>query len=115
MDRPKPKPSKLAIASLWLLLLGFLTGIFWVAEGPPLSVETRDCVLLDGPETQQSRRSISHSVETSCGKLSIRGYDRWQYGSLAELGGSYRFTIEHRLFSQRVVSFEAIDSAEDPA
>lgn len=88
-----------------ILALGF-GGLLWVSVGPPLSVEEKECVILEEPETNQNRRSISHTIETSCGTMSIDGNERWKYTSMTEIGESYTFTIEHRLFSEKVVSFE---------
>lgn len=74
--------------------------------GPTASTGTQQCTATGEPQISHGRRSISHSVETSCGKLGIspEKYSTARRG--LEVGKSYEFNLEKRLFGTRIVGFD---------
>ena len=106
-DQRRSSPRDYIIAALTILvMLGLIGGALWTTLGPPISVSTQSCKVIEEPNISHSRRSIHHTMETSCGKLSFPAERYWSYSTSIEAGKSYSFTIEHRLFSSRAVDLQ---------
>lgn len=107
---PAPKRGRVllfrCIAVLSAVLI--LGGIWWISLGPPISTETVSCEVTGEPKVSHTRRNISYSVETSCGKLGLTPEGYFSARLRLEAGESYEFTVENRLFGRRAVAFEAL-------
>ncbi len=84
------------------LILG---GLLWITVGPTASTETRQCTVTEAPAISHGRRSLYHSVETSCGKFAIRPEDYFTARTGLEVGKRYGFTLEKRPLATTIVEF----------
>lgn len=101
-------PSRSNLILRWVAVLsalGIIGGLFWLTMGPTASIETQQCTVTGEPQISHGRRSISHSVETSCGKLGISPEKYFTARMGLEVGKSYEFTLEKRPFGTTILEF----------
>lgn len=102
-----PRRNGLILRSVAILsAFGIIGGLLWLTRGPTASTGTQQCTVTGEPQISHGRRSISHSVETSCGKLGISPEKYFTARMGIEVGKSYEFNLEKRPFGIRIVGFE---------
>lgn len=107
--RPEGRSRTIALrASVVVLVLAFFGFVFGATLGPPISVDTLSCKVEEEPKVSHTRRNISYSVETSCGKLGLTPESYFSARLKLEAGESYSFTVENRIFGRKAVAFEAL-------